>query len=131
MATLAKALADYEAVAERITGKPLRYLGLARYLATDDKKIMAALSLATARYTKASNEVAFFTLALGKLPKGFQMRALKEKPVARYRHLLDGIFRAASHQLSEAEEKLTSLVAQPAESMWEAYTDARVSALTG
>jgi oligoendopeptidase F len=128
--TLARALNDYEALSERLSGRPMYYLGLSRAVATDDKTILAAIGRASDRLTKAGNRTTFFALEIGRLPRAVQERALADKKLARYRHLLDNYFRAGAHQLSEAEENLSSLLARPGAGMWEEYTDGRVSALT-
>jgi len=128
--TLARALCDYERLCEATNGKPMHFLFLSKCLATDDKKILAAHGRAEERLTRAGNLVEFFTLAIGKMPAAAQKRAIKAPALARYRHLLDGVFRASRHQLTEAEEKLSNLLCRPGVDLWEDFVDARVSALT-
>lgn len=130
VATLARALADYEALSEATSGKASYYLWLAKCLATDDKSLLAALGRVDERLTRAGNLVQFFPLALGRLPETAQRRALAAPSLRRYRYLLESIFRSARHQLSDAEEKLSNLLYRPGEGMWEDFVDARVSALS-
>lgn len=130
MATLAKALKDYEALAELLASNRAGfYLELSRALDTESQALRAAESKMSQRAIAAGNKIEFFTLALGKLPVAFQARALRETPVARYRYFLSRIFLAAKHQLPEVAETLSNSLSRPGRSMWVDMTENRGAGL--
>jgi len=117
-ATLLKALQDYTRLLFCRGERAMIYFNYITELNSSDTAAEAALSLTTERITKASNEVIFFDLNLGKIPAETQQAFLQDPDFAQYRYYLDGVFKTAKYNLSEAEEKIISLKDGPSYSMW-------------
>ncbi|OGG66724.1 hypothetical protein A2Z56_01105 [Candidatus Kaiserbacteria bacterium RIFCSPHIGHO2_12_45_16] len=125
--TLKAALTEYEALAGNPdTSRPGRYFGLRAELNATDSTADKALALLRKRLRPAADEILFFTLELGKIPKSAQKSFLKDPALAHFRYLLEQIFRAAAHDLTEAEEKIIRLKAQSS-GMWQQVTDKLLS----
>lgn len=128
--TLLVALRDYEKLLEATIAKPLIYFFCAKEIDADDTCADAQLRLISERLTKASQQVTFFELALGKIEKAMQKQYLKEKKLEHFHYYLERIFNTAQHDLSEAEERIVSLLSAPARSMWVDGVESVVSRLT-
>jgi len=116
---LARALADYEKLKAdpRIT-RPGRYLALRLALNSDDTKAKKAQALLQKEMRPLQDEMVFFRLTIGAIPKKQQRTYLKDTQLSRYRYLLERIFLAAEHHLSEAEEKIINLKSSQSYDRW-------------
>lgn len=124
---LLKVLKDYEILLTNSTYKPLWYLGLCKSVNTNNKYAAAMEVQMNERQRKAFNKVLFFQLVLAKISKPNQKKFLQDTSLQKYHYFLKKIFIRASHNLSETEEQLFSLLSQPAEKMW---YDAQVKLLS-
>lgn len=116
---LLRALSDFERLtAEAGSWKPALYFHYRQDLNAADSEATAKLNAIIGRLTRASNEIVFFTLALGKISLPNQKKFLASRKLAPFRHFLWTIFNQAKHQLSEPEEKLLNLEQLPAFMMW-------------
>lgn len=117
--TLFTALSEYEALAAMPeSNKAGRYFSLRSALNTNDVVAQKQRALLSERMRKLGNEVIFFTLALGKIPKKDQRNLLKEKKLAPFRYYLKRVWLGAEYDLSEAEEKIINLKGRQSYAMW-------------
>ncbi len=100
------------------TWKPIWYLHLLLEVDTQNNKVKAIFTKLIDQLTKASNQILFFNLKLGKISKENQVKFLKDPKLATYKTFLASIFEIAKYNLSEAEEKILSLKYTPAHEMW-------------
>lgn len=116
---LAKALADYEKLAESPLGvKPYLYFNYLHDLKSGDTKVEAKLSLIADRYAKNANKIVFFGVALARISESDQQKFLASKELAQYQYFLKTTFDQAKYTLSEAEEKILNLKYLPAHELW-------------
>ncbi len=121
------ALTEYEALcADPRLSKVARYFSLRSELNATDSKADKALALLQKRIRPASNNLMFFTLELGKIPSNKQKEFLNDPSLIHFKYFLKRIFENAKHDLTEAEEKIISLKAQPL-SLWSQMTDKLIS----
>ncbi|MAZ29973.1 hypothetical protein CL655_01685 [bacterium] len=99
------------------------YLFLCRERNAADRAAEKRVNLLQQHVANFSNEVLFFELTLGKLPRKRQLSLLKNDTFSLYHFMLRRIFQAAKHQLSEPEERILTLKSMPARSLWIAGTD--------
>jgi len=121
--TLAKALADYAKLLELPSSKPILYFWYRKTLNSSDAEAERHINQLVDRFTKMENEVLFFTLAIGTIPKKKQKAFLIDQKLASYRYLLQTIFTNACYQLSEAEERILNLKSAPARGLWVSGTE--------
>lgn len=116
---LKTALTDYEALSgmPEIT-RPGRYFSFRQCLDVNDREASRALALMSKRLRRASDQILFFTLKLGKLPDSLKKEYLKAADLSHFRYYLDRIFVGAKHDLSEAEEKIVRLKSRQSSGMW-------------
>lgn len=127
-AILKKALAEYETLKGFVEGnRPYLYFYLRKDVDSADQKVKGELSRIHERFTKAQNKIIFFELELAKIPKDFQKQILKEKSLSHFSYFLELIWKHAKHDLTEAEEKILSLMYEPAQGMWKRGVDAALS----
>lgn len=113
------ALCDYEVLQKNLHGnRPLMYLHYRMALDTADQALQAAMNKVNDRLVKAYNELAFFELAIGQLPKNQQRELLKDQTAQPFQYFLERQFLKASHQLSEAEEKLLARTQLTSYDLW-------------
>lgn len=124
---LLQALKDYELFLSDSTYKPLWYFGLCKSINTSNTYAAAMETKMNERQRKAFNKVLFFELTLAKIPKENQKKYLQDKILKHFWYYLQKVFVRASHNLTEKEEQLFSLLSQPAEKMW---YDAQVKLLS-
>ncbi len=74
-----------------------------------------------------ANQIRFFTLNLGKIPKEKQKEFLSSKELQNYKHFLERIFEKAKHRLSEEEEKIMALKQSVAHDSWERLTSSLIA----
>ncbi len=116
---LAEALAEYEQLgAMSEAGKPGRYLRLRTAINANDQEATKKLTLLSNRLRKLSNEVIFFSLNIGKIPKGTQNELLKNPALEHYKYYLERLWLSAKHDLSEAEEKIINLKSSQSYGRW-------------
>lgn len=127
---LLQALKDYEKLEDIVKdAKPLSYFYLVKDLDTGNKTISALLTKMTERIAKISNNIVFFELQLGKLDKKMQGEILSSSEFKNYHYFLEKIFENASHNLSEAEEKIMTLKMLPSYQMWVDTNDKAIGTL--
>src|SRR5690606_28251203 len=117
---LQAALSEYEELAGLpAISRPARYFSFRQCLNVNDEEANRALALISKRLRKASDQILFFTLKLGKLSDEKKREYLNDPSLAHFRYYLERIFEGAKHDLSEAEEKIIRLKARPASGMWQ------------
>jgi oligoendopeptidase F len=116
---LKTALTEYEALAgmPEIT-RPGRYFSFRKCLDVNNSEAGRALALMSKRLRRASDQILFFTLNLGKLPDQLKKQYLKAADLSHFHYYLDRIFTGAKHDLSEAEEKIIRLKSRQSSGMW-------------
>ena len=77
--------------------------------------------------TKLGNDVVFFALELGKIPKEKQEEFLKSDLLKKYKHHLENLFENAKYHLSEGEEKILALKSRGSYELWERMTASLLS----
>jgi len=121
---LLQALKDYEKICSLVEGvKISRYFGFRATLNTKDTIANKKSNVFSERFTKLANELIFFKLALGAIPKSLQKKYLKENKLEHYHYYLERVFLEAKHLLSEAEEKISRLYSSTAVDMWGEATE--------
>jgi len=125
---LAEALRDKEHLSgmPEVT-RPGRYLSLRLALNTNDQAAKKKLALLERRFRKLSDEMLFFTLTLGRLPKQQQTAYLKAPELAHFHYYLQQVFESATHNLSEPEEKIINLKSSQSYGRWVDMTEDIVS----
>lgn len=116
---LAKAIAEYENLAMNPAGeRPYAYFSYRKCLNSRDSEAEAEIAKLSDFYANLSNEIEFFGLEIGKIPKNLQSKFLKSKELAPFKYFLKKLFENAKHHLSEPEEKIMNLKGAPAHGMW-------------
>jgi oligoendopeptidase F len=116
---LGKALADYERLSGMSEGsRAIRYFHFRKDINGADQEAESEINKLTERLTKAGNKIVFFELALGKIDKKHQKLFLKSDALGHFRYMLERIFIMASHNLTEAEEKIMGLKSMPSRMLW-------------
>lgn len=116
---LAEALSEYEKLSvSGASERPSFYYAYRQELNAQDSEAEAEAAKLSSFYAALSNELEFFILEIGKIPKPLQKKLLKSKELASFRYFLTKIFENARHHLSEAEEKIINLKSLPARSLW-------------
>lgn len=122
-AALEKALLEYEKLAELRAAHASYYCFFRKDLDIEDKKAEALAAKLEERGTRRGNQILFFTLELGKVPKAVQRRFLSVPALRPYRYLLKQLFDNAKYDLSEPEEKILSLKSDVSFGRWVQATD--------
>ncbi len=117
---LAEALGEYEAWESRysLDGGEGFYFHLRSAQDQNDPKIKAKIQSITEFTNTNLNRIQFFELALAKIAPKDQTVMLAAPELAPYHHFLERLFASASHQLSEAEERIMNLKADTSYSRW-------------
>jgi len=116
---LAKAIKESESLsANPANERPYLYFAYRTSLNAQDSEAQAELAKLIDFYTELSNEVEFFSLEIGKIPKKLQKKFLNSKELKPFKYFLKKLFETAKYDLSEAEEKIMNLKSAPARSMW-------------
>lgn len=122
--TLLKALKYLDSIAQNpATRRPARYFSLCTTLDARDVSKQKKLNLIGDRLTKASNELLFFGLELGKVSKQQQKKFLTDPLLSEYTYYLKRMFLESKHDLSEAEERILRLYSGPSFDMWVEATE--------
>lgn len=118
-AKLATALEDDENLSRALSAiDPWWYFALKTCLNSDDAVAGAASTRIEQRINNVANKLTFFKLTIGSISPKQQKEYLADKILAPYVYALHRIFSRAKHNLSEKEEQLVNLIAQPACGMW-------------
>ena len=126
--TLTKALAEYESlIGQAAVSRPSRYFSLRLELNAADATAVKALASLCKRLRKASDDILFFTLQIGKITKSIQKAFLADPTLAHFKYFLEQIFQGAEHDLTEAEEKIINLKAPQASGLWHQMTEKLIS----
>lgn len=116
---LSKTLNESERLSEFIDSRgPSRYFHFKTDLDSSDSKSFAIFTKYSQRLTEASNKIKFLGLEIAKIPTNKQKTFLNYRALKPYRYLLAQIFTNAKYNLSEGEEQLEDLLAQPGYGMW-------------
>ncbi len=116
---LAKAILEYENLSKSPAGeRPGAYFSHRTSLNAQDNEARAEIAKLSDFYANLGNEMEFFFLEIGKIPKELQNKFLKSKELAPFKYFLKKLFENAKYHLSEAEEKIMNLKGTPAHSMW-------------
>lgn len=116
---LKEALVEYEKLAAMPEAtKPGRYFSFRSVLDAKDAVADKKLSLLSQRIRKLSDEVLFFGLEIGKIPRRKQSTLLKDPSLSHFKYYLERAFLSAQHDLSEAEEKIINLKSRQSSNMW-------------
>jgi len=116
---LKKSLTDYEVlIGMPEFSKPALYFHLRQDVDTNNKKATSEISRIQSRLTNATNKIIFFDLQLGKISKELQKQILKDASFKKYHYFLETIWKHSKHDLVEGEEKIMSLMYEPATAMW-------------
>ncbi|MBP7831802.1 MAG: M3 family oligoendopeptidase [Candidatus Pacebacteria bacterium] len=113
---LKKALDDYESLDD--TPNPMPYFYLFLDINSGHKDAEAGKNRISQRLTAAGNQLIFFRIALGKIPKDMQKKFLADPRLAKYRYFLEQIFASSKYVLTEAEEKIMSLKNLSSRELW-------------
>ncbi len=120
---LATALRDYESLMQgRATHAPF-YAHYRKDLDVRDTEATALAAKLEERGVRRMNQVLFFTLELGKIPKKQQTLFLRAPALAEYRYWLSQVFENARYTLSEAEEKILMLKSDVSFGRWVEATE--------
>lgn len=116
---LLTALTEFEVMFKTLKiGGPLMYFNYVKDLDSADSVAQSRATQLSERYAKNDQRIAFFGLSLAKIPAPLQKKFLASKKLAHFRYYLKTIFAHASHNLSEAEEKIMRLKSIPAHDQW-------------
>ena len=120
---LADALLGYEKLITLRASNAGFYVALRKELNVEDKEAEALAARLEDRGTKRGNQILFFGLELGKIPKPLQKKFLNAPVLKPYQYWLKQLFESARYNLSEAEEKILSLKSDVSHSRWIQATD--------
>ena len=97
---------------------PSRYFHFKTDLDSNDSKSFAISTKYGNRLTEAGNKIKFIGLEIAKIPANKQKVFLNYPALKPYEYMLTEIFAHAKYNLSEGEEQLEDLLAQPGYGMW-------------
>lgn len=131
-AVLASALKEYEQLLEEygILDKPFYHLSLMRILDQEDPKLKAKENKLHEVYTELRNELQFFMLNISRIPKRHQSKFLNYKPLSKYKHFLEQLFKSSQYLLSDKEEKIFNIKSKTSYSNWVSMIDELLSKQT-
>ncbi|MEK9185718.1 MAG: M3 family oligoendopeptidase [Patescibacteria group bacterium] len=116
---LKRALEEYEKLLYSVhSSRPYMYFAYRKNLDSQDNEAVAELAKLTDFHAKLANQIKFFPLEIGKIPKRTQKKFLKDNELLPFKYLLQKIFENAKYRLSENEEKIMTLKKTPAQGMW-------------
>lgn len=119
-ASLKAALSEYEVLAgNALASKIIRYFSFRTTTNVNDTVASKKLNLFSERFRKLSNEMLFFSLTIGKIPKAQQAAYLKDESLSHFHYYLKTSFESARHHLTEPEERVLTLTSNTSRGMWE------------
>jgi len=121
---LLQALTEKEALAALPqASRPSRYFSFRQVLDTNDDYATKQLALLHRRFKKIGDQMLFFPLTLGQLPRKTKKNLLAAPELTHFHYYLERLFIEASHHLSEAEEKIINLKSRQSYGMWTDMTE--------
>jgi oligoendopeptidase F len=128
-AILREALDQYEAWQAGLAtdGKSGIYFWLREQQNQADPAVQAGMQQATDFSNRLVNQVQFFELRLSQIATKDQQAMLAAPELEPYRHFLEQLFAAASHLLSEPEERIMNLKTDAAYAKWVQLTSKALS----
>ena len=131
---LKKALDEYEQLQAGASGGPDGggtkdgfYWFLKQRINQSDPKIKGEYSKAITFSKSVDNQLRFFKLSLAKISKEKQNQFLQSKELQKYKHYLERTFNEGKYDLSDQEEKISSLKSIPAYEHWVNMTESFLS----
>ena len=116
---LSRALSDYQQVMECVgDAKPVAYYMLARDIDTTNTHLSAKISQVQERITRATNQVLFFEIQLGRIAPSVQERIRRNALFMKYLYFLEKIWILARHRLTDGQEQVMALKSEPAYQLW-------------
>jgi oligoendopeptidase F len=117
---LKNALDDYEALMRHFgtSGKEGFYFWLRTKQDQNDPKLKAKSNKVEERSRNNEIKLEFFTLYLSKIDIAHQKKLLNAKELKEYHHLLEQLFAAGQHKLSEEGEKIMTMKGQTSYDNW-------------
>ncbi|MDO8575171.1 MAG: M3 family metallopeptidase, partial [bacterium] len=116
---LQNAMKDYENMYKDLCiAKPYLYFAYRKDLNSKDADAEAKMNLIAERFTKNENRLIFFTNKLAKLSVENKEKFLKSEILKPYHYYLKVLFQHGDYMLSEPEEKILNLKAQPSHALW-------------
>lgn len=127
---LRQALDDFEVYARTYNGSGVvgYYFFLKSSQNQDDPKIKAMVAKLHDFDVEIHNSLQFFDLRLSKIPSDKQAEFLNSLDLQLYKHYLERLFETARYTLTEAEEKILTLLSYTDYVMWERMTSELLSA---
>lgn len=123
------AITEYEKLRELPLAKISYYFHYKTALNSTDDSIRARTSLLDEQITHISNEILFFEVELSHIDKKIQKKFLSSHILKPYKYFLSRVFINSPYMLSEKEEKVISLLSQPAYSLWVDATEKALGTL--
>lgn len=126
---LCEALGEWEMLAAKHGPgtKASYYFGLRSAQEAGNPELRARLNRVTTAAVKNANTVRFFVLKLGAVSADQQRLFLTDIQLQRFQPFLIQLFESAKHSLTEGEEKVFSLLAEPAYGRWTEMVEAFLS----
>lgn len=126
---LKDALDEYEKLSHRFgtDGNEGYYFWLRTMQDQTDQNLKGKFAKVLDFSNRLRNELQFFELRLAKVEKAKQKQFLKDPQLLPYKHFLEKIFQQADYLLSENEEKILNLKADPAHMKWEQMLETFIS----
>jgi len=126
---LKEALDEYNDILENYIycGSEGYYYHLRAEVEENNSEVRAKYGSATDVMIKLGNEIMFFSLKLGKVPKEKQREFLKNDLLKDYKHYLETLFANAKYFLKEGEERILNLKSKPAHELWEKMVSSLLS----
>lgn len=123
--TLRQALDEYEQLQRQFGFNSWQtfYYSLKWQQNQTDDTTKAAMRQADEKAIELYNQIQFFALSLAKMPIAQQRIVLQASALEPYHYYLEQLFAEQAHVLSEPEEAILNLVAQPAASAWVDMTE--------
>ncbi len=120
---LLQSLNEFKNIQSKVLPKSIMYLTFLTHKDGSNVAAQSLLNLHSNRFTKAANNVNFYTIALGKIHIDKQKEVLTNSDFKEFHFFLQCIFNDAKHKLTDAEEKIVNLKDQPASEMWNSGHD--------
>jgi oligoendopeptidase F len=117
---LKEALDEYEELhaTTGICNKPIYYFLLLNSLNQTDSEIKGRLNKISDIEMKLSNDIQFFELNIGRIPKIEQKKFLSSPHLKNYKHFLKSAFLSSKYLLTDNEEKVFNLTSKTSYTNW-------------
>jgi oligoendopeptidase F len=115
---LKRALTAYEALLIKSSPAPMLYANYRKELNTADKEAEALMNRLEEQFAKRGNKLLFFELELAKVPLRVQKKFLRTPELKEFRYWLKRLFEHATHNLTEPEERIVSLLSDVSFGRW-------------